>query len=67
MLEGVVDPGVLRRRIGELAALVPDNQGAWTRLARCNIELGLLDDANAALEKVLQINPQNMIACITPG
>jgi hypothetical protein len=46
----------------ELAALAPDNQGAWTRLARCNIELGLLDDANAALEKVLQINPQNMIA-----
>src|SRR5690606_3264044 len=25
-------------------------------------ELGLLDDANAALERVLQINPQNMIA-----
>ena len=46
----------------ELAGLAPDNQGAWTRLARCNIELGLLDDANAALEKVLQINPQNMIA-----
>jgi len=46
----------------ELAKLAPTNQGAWTRLARCNIELGLLDDANAALEKVLQINPQNMIA-----
>lgn len=46
----------------ELAALAPQNQGAWTRLARCNIELGLLDDANAALERVLQINPQNMIA-----
>jgi hypothetical protein len=46
----------------ELATLAPTNQGAWTRLARCNIELGLLDDANAALEKVLQINPQNMIA-----
>ena len=46
----------------ELARLAPTNQGAWTRLARCNIELGLLDDANAALEKVLEINPQNMIA-----
>src|SRR5688500_19400333 len=46
----------------ELAKLAPTNQGAWTRLARCNIELGLLDDANAALERVLQINPQNMIA-----
>jgi tetratricopeptide (TPR) repeat protein len=46
----------------ELTALAPENQGAWTRLARCNIELGLLDDANAALERVLQINPQNMIA-----
>jgi hypothetical protein len=46
----------------ELAKLAPTNQGAWTRLARCNIELGLLGDANAALERVLQINPQNMIA-----
>jgi len=46
----------------ELTKFAPDNQGAWTRLARCNLELGLLDDANAALERVLQINPQNMIA-----
>ncbi|MBA2303672.1 MAG: tetratricopeptide repeat protein [Acidobacteria bacterium] len=46
----------------ELAKLAPANQGAWTRLARCNIELGLLDDANVALETVLQLNPQNMIA-----
>ena len=46
----------------ELTTAAPENQGAWTRLARCNIELGLLDDANAALERVLQINPQNMIA-----
>ena len=45
-----------------LTTLAPANQGAWTRLARCNIELGLLDDANAALERVLQLNPQNMIA-----
>jgi tetratricopeptide (TPR) repeat protein len=46
----------------ELARLAPTNQAAWTRLARCNIELGLLDDANAALERALQINPQNLIA-----
>lgn len=46
----------------ELAQLAPANQGAWTRLARCNIELGLFDDANAALERALQLNPQNMIA-----
>lgn len=46
----------------ELTKIAPANQGAWTRLARCNIELGLLDDANAALERVLLLNPQNMIA-----
>jgi tetratricopeptide (TPR) repeat protein len=46
----------------ELTELAPDNQGGWTRLARCCIELGLLDDANAALERVLALNPQNMIA-----
>ena len=46
----------------ELTQLVPGNQGAWTRLARCCIELGLLDDANTALETVLTLNPQNMIA-----
>ena len=45
-----------------LTELAPANQGAWTRLARCCIELGLLDDANAALEKVLELNPQNTIA-----
>ena len=46
----------------ELTRLAPENQGAWTRLARCNIELGLLDAASEALERVLQINPQNTIA-----
>lgn len=46
----------------ELTRLAPENQGAWTRLARCNIELGLLDAANEALERALQINPQNTIA-----
>ena len=46
----------------ELTQVAPTNQGAWTRLARCCIELGLLDDANAALERVLELNPQNTIA-----
>ena len=46
----------------ELTRVAPTNQGAWTRLARCCIELGMLDDANAALETVLTLNPQNMIA-----
>jgi tetratricopeptide (TPR) repeat protein len=46
----------------ELTQVAPTNQGAWTRLARCCIELGLLDDANTALERVLELNPQNTIA-----
>jgi tetratricopeptide repeat protein len=57
------DFGVEAKQVNqELTALVPSNQGAWTRLARCNIELGLFDDANAALERALQLNPQNTIA-----
>jgi tetratricopeptide (TPR) repeat protein len=57
------DFGVEAKQVNEeLAQLAPANQGAWTRLARCNIELGLFDDANAALERALQLNPQNMIA-----
>lgn len=46
----------------ELTRLVPANQAAWTRLARCCLELGQLDDATAALDAALQINPQNTIA-----
>ena len=46
----------------ELTRMAPANQGAWTRLARCCIELGELEAANAALESVLTLNPQNMIA-----
>ena len=46
----------------ELTRLAPANQGAWTRLARCCIELGELEAANSALESVLTLNPQNMIA-----
>jgi hypothetical protein len=46
----------------QLATLSPSNQGAWTRLARCCLELGQLDDATAALDRALQLNPQNTIA-----
>ena len=46
----------------ELTRLAPANQGAWTRLARCCLELGLLDEATAALDAALQLNPQNTIA-----
>jgi hypothetical protein len=57
------DFGVEAKQINEeLTRIAPANQGAWTRLARCCIELGLLDDANGALETVLNLNPQNMIA-----
>src|SRR5687768_17368957 len=46
----------------ELTQLTPANEGAWTRLARCYMELGQLDEATAALEAALQVNPQNTIA-----
>jgi tetratricopeptide (TPR) repeat protein len=46
----------------ELTRLAPVNEGAWTRLARCYLELGQLDEATAALDAVLLINPQNSIA-----
>ena len=46
----------------ELARLAPDNEGAWTRLSRCYMEGGLLDEATGALESVLAVNPRNSIA-----
>jgi len=46
----------------QITRLAPSNQGAWTRLARCCLELGQLDDATAALDTALQLNPQNTIA-----
>jgi hypothetical protein len=46
----------------ELTRLAPGNEGAWTRLARCYLELGRLDDAGAALDTVLEVNGQNAIA-----
>src|SRR5262245_40181740 len=46
----------------QLTGLAPDNEGAWTRLARCYLESGRLDDATAANESALRLNPQNTIA-----
>src|ERR687898_1939451 len=46
----------------ELTRVAPANEGAWTRLARCYMEVALLDEATAALESALQVNPQNTIA-----
>ena len=57
------DFGADARRVNdELTRLAPGNQGAWTRLARCCLELGLLDEATSALDSALQVNPQNTIA-----
>ena len=46
----------------ELARLAPENEGAWTRLSRCYMEGGLLDEATGALDSVLAVNPRNSIA-----
>ena len=46
----------------ELTRLTPANAGAWTRLARCCLELGQLEQATVALDAALQLNPQNTIA-----
>jgi hypothetical protein len=46
----------------QITTLAPASQGAWTRLARCCLELGQLDEATAALDRALQLNPQNTIA-----
>jgi len=57
------DFGVTARDANEeLTRLVPGNAGAWTRLARCCLELGQLEQATAALDAALQLNPQNTIA-----
>ena len=57
------DFGLEAKRVNEeLARHAPQNQGAWTRLARCCVELGLLDEATVAIDAVLQLNPQNTIA-----
>jgi tetratricopeptide (TPR) repeat protein len=57
------DFGVAARQVNEeLTKSAPANAGAWTRLARCCLELGQLDEAAGALEAALQLNPQNTIA-----
>lgn len=57
------DFGMDAKRANEaLTERAPTNQGAWTRLARCCMELGQLDEATAAIDAVLQLNPQNTIA-----
>ena len=57
------DFGVAARQVNEeLTKAAPANAGAWTRLGRCCLELGQLDEATAALEAALQLNAQNTIA-----
>lgn len=46
----------------ELTRLVPANQGAWTRLARCAMEQRQFDEAVVALSRALELNPSNTIA-----
>jgi tetratricopeptide (TPR) repeat protein len=46
----------------ELAKIAPANEGALTRLSRCYMEGGQLDEATATLDAALQLNPQNTIA-----
>jgi tetratricopeptide (TPR) repeat protein len=57
------DFGAAARQVNEeLTKAAPANAGAWTRLGRCCLELGQLDEATAALEAALDLNPQNTIA-----
>ncbi len=57
------DFGVAARQVNEeLTKVAPANAAAWTRLGRCCLELGQLDEATAALEAALDLNPQNTIA-----
>jgi hypothetical protein len=57
------DFGVAARQVNEeLTKAAPANAAAWTRLGRCCLELGQLDEATAALESALTLNPQNTIA-----
>jgi len=46
----------------ELTEIVPTNLGAWTRLARCCVEMGRLEEATVAIDAALQLDPQNTIA-----
>jgi tetratricopeptide (TPR) repeat protein len=46
----------------ELTRLAPANQGAWTRLGRCCLEQKQFEEAAAALNRALELNPSNNIA-----
>ncbi len=46
----------------QLSAAEPANHGVWTRLARCHMEQGQFDEAVGALDRALELNPQNGIA-----
>ena len=57
------DFGVEARDVNEeLTRSAPENAAAWTRLGRCCLELGQLDEATAALDAALHLNSQNTIA-----
>jgi tetratricopeptide (TPR) repeat protein len=46
----------------ELTVVAPGNQGAWTRLGRCCLEMKQFEEATAALSRALELNPSNNIA-----
>jgi len=46
----------------ELTRVAPSNQGAWTRLGRCCLELQQFDQATEAFNRALELNPTNNIA-----
>jgi hypothetical protein len=45
-----------------LVAANPADAGSRTRLARCYLQAGLLDEAEAEYREVLRLNPRNLIA-----
>lgn len=59
--QGNFGPDALRVN-AELAEAAPANHGVWTRLARCHMEAAAFEDAFAAIEKALALNPSNSIA-----
>jgi Tetratricopeptide repeat len=58
---GNFGPDALQTNL-ELTRVAPSNEGAWTRLGRCYLECGQLDEATAALDSALAVNPQNITA-----
>ena len=47
---------------GEIVAVDPSRESAWTRLGRCHLEQRQFDEAVTALRSALGLNPQNAIA-----